>query len=224
MPRARKGSAPRKGSQRRGAGKWGAANERRAGVLRGFLVGVLEGPGRRLLPRPTWRCVPQLPRGPHVPQEAAATWVSNLSALLAAQDLTLPVLNRWSPPLVSFPHCRSTPVASSGGQTAGQSRKPAPSPLPGAFLDWTRKLVGGLACRGVLRGAAMGKLQYSGFGGPGTRGLGSALEPEAGDLSASNRSVSWCSKHVCLLCRNGVPVRHSSDLATTLIGLGCGDI
>lgn len=126
MPRARKGSAPRKGGQRRGAGKWGAANEQRAGVLRGFPVGVPEGLGRKLLPRPTWRCVPQLPRGRHVPQEAAATWVSNLSALLAAQELALPDLNRWAPPRLSFPYCRSTPVASCGGQTAGQSRKPNP--------------------------------------------------------------------------------------------------
>lgn len=63
----------------------------------------------------------------------------------------------------------------------------SPSPLPGAFLDWTRKLEGGLACRGVLKGSAIGKLQDYGFGGPGTGtalvglagGLGSALEPEA---------------------------------------------
>lgn len=52
----------------------------------------------------------------------------------------------------------------------------SPSPLPGAFLDWTRKLEGGLACWGVLRGPAIGKLQDYGFGGPGTALVGLARE------------------------------------------------
>ena len=56
-------------------------------------------PERRLLRRPTWRCLPQLSRGQHVPQEAAATCAPNsIWALLAAQEPTLPGLN-WSVPL-----------------------------------------------------------------------------------------------------------------------------
>lgn len=63
-----------------------------------------------------------------------------------------------------YPHCRSIQVASCGGQTARRSRKPAPSPLPGSFLDWTRKLVGGLACLGVPRWVGGSDREVSGFG------------------------------------------------------------
>lgn len=111
-----------------------------------------------------------------MPQEAAATWVSNSSALLAAQELALPALNRWAPPRLSFPHCRRTLVASYGGQTAEESRKPVPLATTWCFTDWTRKLEGGLACWGVLRGPAIGKLQDYGFGGPGTALVGLARE------------------------------------------------
>lgn len=76
------------------------------------------------------------------PRDTAATCAPHLSALLGLEP-ALRTLTRWAPPgsaspLLPGPSCL---LCQPRRRTEKEAR---PSPAPGPFLGWTRKLVGGL--------------------------------------------------------------------------------
>lgn len=125
-------------------GRTGQLTRTASGGLPWVSICVPERPGQELLPGAFWRRLPQPPGGWHVAQELAATCAPNLSALFTGLEPAFPTLIWSAPPGLGFPIAPSLQLPAVVYKPAAQSRKPTLSPIPDPFLDWARKLVGGL--------------------------------------------------------------------------------